>query len=159
LSDGVDAVESVSVKIYVPFVKASMTPLFSRYFLNSCFFDSGVCTVNSKWQSNDNEFQPIYATKSANSASFKNIFLYLVICHLFFFLIQVNGILRLWNASNTFHDNGMTSNDHDCVDFPRCSVGIVLKFFISRKVFEPVSTPSTHAHFCSPHEQPDLLDD
>jgi hypothetical protein len=26
----------------LPFVKASITPLFSRYFRNSCFFDSGV---------------------------------------------------------------------------------------------------------------------
>ena len=26
----------------LPFVNASMTPLFSKYFRNSCFFDSGV---------------------------------------------------------------------------------------------------------------------
>lgn len=29
-----------------PFVKASITPLFSKYFLNSCFFDSGVWTFD-----------------------------------------------------------------------------------------------------------------
>lgn len=28
--------------LWVPLVRASITPLFSRYFLNSCFFDSGV---------------------------------------------------------------------------------------------------------------------
>ena len=27
---------------HVPFVRASITPLFSRYFRNSCFLDSGV---------------------------------------------------------------------------------------------------------------------
>lgn len=30
------------MNIDIPFVKASITPLFSRYFRNSCFFDSGV---------------------------------------------------------------------------------------------------------------------
>lgn len=27
---------------HLPFVRASITPLFSRYFRNSCFLDSGV---------------------------------------------------------------------------------------------------------------------
>jgi hypothetical protein len=35
-----------------PLVNASITPLFSRYFLNSCFFDSGVYKITKERRNN-----------------------------------------------------------------------------------------------------------